>query len=156
GPLVLGVAFEDDRLVVHLDRPTEGIRLRGPGTNVPGEVGRDGTVVFDLRRDLYGRRVWLATAVYHLHRPGGLGAAATWRESLPVGVLSARHRLRVLPSRDGVGELHLGPPRADDELGAYGQEQLRSAYAVDERPTRADLWYFESFAGRSATDTPLA
>ena len=46
--------------------------------------------------------------------------------------------------------------RADDELGAYGQERLRASYAVDERPTDPDLWYFESFAGRSATDTPLA
>jgi CDP-glycerol glycerophosphotransferase (TagB/SpsB family) len=27
---------------------------------------------------------------------------------------------------------------------------------VDDRSTRPELWYFESFAGRSATDTPLA
>jgi CDP-glycerol glycerophosphotransferase (TagB/SpsB family) len=57
---------------------------------------------------------------------------------------------------DGPGELHLGPPRRDDELGAYGQERLRAAYAVDDREVDPGLWYFESFAGRSATDTPLA
>jgi CDP-glycerol glycerophosphotransferase (TagB/SpsB family) len=155
-PAVIGISLEGDRVVVQLDRPADGRRLRGPATDVAGEPRRDGTVVFDTRRDLYGRSVWLATAVYHLHRPGGLAAASTWRASLPVETVGERHRLRVLPGHDGVGELHLGPPRADDELGAYGQERLRAAYAVDERPTRHDLWYFESFAGCSATDTPLA
>ena len=148
--------LDGDRLVVQLDRPADGLRLRGPATDVAGEPRRDGTVTFDTRRDLYGRPAWLATAVYHLDRRGGLAAAAAWRSSLPVETVGDRHRLRVLPGRDGVGEIHLGPPRADDELGAYGQEQLRAAYAIDERPTDPDLWYFESFAGRSATDTPLA
>ncbi len=155
-PVVQGISLDGDRLVVQLDRPADGLRLRGPDTDIAGEPGRDGTVGFDTRRDLYGRSVWLPTAVYHLHRPGGLGAAATWRAALPVETVGDRHRLRVLPGRDGVGELHLGPPRADDELGAYGQERLRAAYTVDERATQRDLWYFECFAGRSATDTPLA
>ncbi len=155
-PAVQAVFLDGDRLVVQLDRSGDGLRLRGPATDVAGEARPDGTVVFDTRRDLYGRSVWLPTAVYHLDRPGGLQAAAPWRESLPVETVGDRHRLRVLPGRDGVGEIHLGPPRADDELGAYGQERLRAAYAVDDRPTRPDLWYVDSFAGRSATDTPLA
>jgi len=155
-PIVEDVFLDDDRLVVRLDRPVEGLRLRGPATDVPGEMQGDGTLVFDTRRDLYGRAVWLPTAVYHLDRPGGLGAATAWRDSLPVELVGARHRLRVLRGGDGPGEIHLGPPRADEELGPYGQERLRAAYAVDERPTRSDLWYFDSFAGRSATDTPLA
>jgi CDP-glycerol glycerophosphotransferase (TagB/SpsB family) len=156
GPVVHGVFLDRGLLVVQLDRPADGLRLRGPATDVSGEPRRDGTVAFDTRRDLYGRQVALPTAVYHLHRPGGLGAAVAWRDSLPVETVGDRHRLRVLPGQDGIGELHLGPPRSDDELGAYGRQRLRSEYAVDERPTRADLWYFESFAGRSATDTPLA
>jgi CDP-glycerol glycerophosphotransferase (TagB/SpsB family) len=155
-PVVHGVFLDGQQLVVQLDRPTDGLRLRGTGTDVPGEPRRDGTVVFDTRRDLYGRQVALPTAVYHLHRPGGLATATAWHDALPVETVGPRHRLRVLPARDGGCELHLGPPRADDELGAYGRQRLRAAYAVDERPTRTDLWYFESFAGRSATDTPLA
>jgi CDP-glycerol glycerophosphotransferase (TagB/SpsB family) len=155
-PLVHGVFLDGDRLVVQLDRPADGLRLRGPGTDVAGEPQRDGTVVFDTRRDLYGRSVWLPTAVYHLHHRGGLAAAPAWRERLPVETVGERHRLRVLPAHDAVGELHLGPPRADDELGSYGQQQLRAAYAVDGRPTEPGLWYFESFAGRTATDTPRA
>ncbi len=156
GPLVEAVALDGDRLVVRLDGPAEGLLLRGPGSDLAGESRRDGTVVFDLRRDLYGRQTLLPTAAYHLHRAGGLGVAPAWSERLPVEVLGTHHRLRVLPGGGGPGELHLGPPRADDELGAYGQEQLRSSYAADPRPTDPGLWYFECFAGRSATDTPRA
>jgi CDP-glycerol glycerophosphotransferase (TagB/SpsB family) len=155
-PVVREILLDEDRLVVRLDRPVEGLRLRGPATDLAGRAQRDGTVVFDTRRDLYGRAVWLPTAVYHLHRPGGLGVAAAWRDSLPVESVGSQHRLRVLRGGAGSGDIHLGPPRTDEELGAYGQERLRVAYALDERPTRPDLWYFDSFAGRSATDTPLA
>jgi CDP-glycerol glycerophosphotransferase (TagB/SpsB family) len=156
-PMVLDVTLDSDRLVVRLDRPAEGLRLRGPGTDLPGQSRGDDMIAFATSRDLYGRAVGLATAVYHLHRPEGLGLSADWRERLPVEVVGGRHRLRVLPGGDGGVELHLGPPRADDELGAYGQERLRAAYAVP-RPAGTDegLFYFESFAGRSATDTPLA
>ena len=156
GPLVEGVTLDGDLLVVHLDRPADGLRLRGAGSDLAGEARRDGTVVFDLRRDLYGRQTLLPTGVHRLHRAAGLGVATTWSERLPVEVLGAHHRLWVLPGGGGPGELHLGPPRADAELGPYGQEQLRSSYAADPRPTDAGLWYFESFAGRSATDTPHA
>jgi CDP-glycerol glycerophosphotransferase (TagB/SpsB family) len=158
-PAVQAVWLDGDQLVVQLDEPADGLRLRGPGTDLPGEARRDGTVVFETRRDLYGRPTWLPTARYRLELDdpaGGLGAAAAWRERLPVEVVGERHRLRVLPDGTTPGELHLGPPRADDELGAWGQEQLRAAYALDPRPTEPGLWYFESFAGRSATDTPLA
>jgi CDP-glycerol glycerophosphotransferase (TagB/SpsB family) len=154
-PLVEGVSLVDDHLVVRLDRSAAGLRLVGPDVDVTGEPRDDGTVGFDLRRDLYGRGVRLPTAVYTLQRPDGLGVAAAWRDRWPYEELGAHHRLRVLPG-GATGELHLGPPRADDELGAYGQERLRAAYAVDDRPTDPGLWYFESFAGRSATDTPLA
>ena len=155
-PLVEAITLDGDRLVVHLDAPAAGLRLRGPGTDLPGEPQRDGTVVLETQRDLYGRQVRLATARYHLERNGGVGLAPVCRARLPVESLGDRLRLRVLPDGDGPGELHLGPPRADDELGAYGQEQLRTSYAVDPRPTDPCLWYFESFAGRSATDTPRA
>ncbi|HEX3929502.1 MAG TPA: CDP-glycerol glycerophosphotransferase family protein [Nocardioides sp.] len=160
-PEVQSVTLEGELLVVRLDRPADGLRLRGPGTDVLGEPRRDGSVVFDTRRDHYGRQVWLPTAIYHLHGPDGLSATGAWRDSLPVEVVGDRHRLRVLPGGSGdgettAGELHLGPPRADDELGEHGQEVLRAAYAVDPRRADPQLWYFESFAGRSATDTPLA
>jgi CDP-glycerol glycerophosphotransferase (TagB/SpsB family) len=155
-PAVQAVWLDGDLLVVQLDEPADGLRLCGPGIDLQGEARRDGTVVFDTRRDLYGRAVWLPTARYRLERRGGLTAAPAWRERLPVEVVGERHRLRVLPDGTSPGELHLGPPRDDDELGAWGQEQLRASYAADPRPTDPGLWYFESFAGRSATDTPLA
>lgn len=155
GPAVVGIGLRGDRMVVHLDRPADGLRLRGPGIDIAGEPQRGGTVEFDTRRDLHGRQVWLPTGVYHLHRAGGLAVHPAWRDRWPYEVVGERHRLRALPGGT-TGELHLGPPRADDELGAYGQERLRASYTADERATDGDLWYFESFAGRSATDTPLA
>ncbi len=155
-PAVVAVWLDGDQLVVQLDEPADGLRLKGPGVDQPGEARRDGTIVFDTRRDLYGRVTWLPTGRYRLERRGGLGAVDQWRERLPVEVVGERHRLRILPDDSAAGALHLGPPRADDELGAWGQEQLRASYAAEPRPTEPGLWYFESFAGRSATDTPLA
>jgi CDP-glycerol glycerophosphotransferase (TagB/SpsB family) len=155
-PAVVAVRLDGDRLVVQLDAPADGLHLRGHGVDVAGEPLRDGTVVFDTRRDLYGRVTSLPTGRYRLERRGGLGADPQWAARLPVEVVGDRHRLRVLPDDGGPGALHLGPPRADDELGAWGQEQLRASYAADPRPTEPGIWSFESFAGRSATDTPLA
>ena len=101
--------------------------------------------------------MWLPTAVYHLHRPGGLGPSAR------PGVTGCPARSSATATGSGFCRAATGPASstwarlaADDELGAYGQERLRASYAVDERATDPDLWYFESFAGRSATDTPLA
>jgi CDP-glycerol glycerophosphotransferase (TagB/SpsB family) len=155
-PAVADLWLDGDRLVVRLDEPADGLRMRGPGVDVPGVARGDGTVAFDTRREHYGRPTWLPTARYRLERPGGLGATVEWRSKLPVEVVGEHHRLRVLPDGTTTGELHVGPPRADDELGAFGQERLRASYAADDRPTDPGLWYFESFAGRSATDTPLA
>jgi CDP-glycerol glycerophosphotransferase (TagB/SpsB family) len=156
GPAVAAVGLDGDHLVVHLDAPAEDLRLKGPHAEVPGETRPDGTVVFDLRRDLYGRPAWLPTARYRLERRGGLEGTAEWCGRLPVEIVGEHHRLRVLPDGPTPGELHLGPPRADLELGAFAQQRLRASYAADPRPTDPGLWYFESFAGRSATDTPLA
>ena len=98
------------------------------------------------------------TAVYHLHRAGGLGVAAAWRERLPVEVRRRpHHRLRVLPGGRRSGR---APPRPAPRRRRA--RRLRPAAAAGgvrrRRRGRRDptLWYFESFAGRSATDTPLA
>ena len=46
-------------------------------------------------------------------------------------------------------------PLADDEAGAYAQQQLRRWYAED-HPIEPDLAYFQSYTGQTATDSPLA
>ena len=52
--------------------------------------------------------------------------------------------------------LGLGAPLGDDELGPRAQERLQASYVLDDRPVDPDLCYFETYAGRSATDSPLA
>jgi len=129
-PAVQALALDGDRLVVHPDAPADGLRLRGPHTDVPVSPQRERTVVVDLRRDLYGRQVWLPDRALPPRAAGRPDRGARL-----AGTPAGRGRRRPSsaprpPPRDGPGELHLGPPRADDELGAYSQEQLRASYAV--------------------------
>ena len=42
-PRVVSVTLDGDQLVVRLEQPVDGLRLRGPGTDVLGEPRRDGT-----------------------------------------------------------------------------------------------------------------
>ena len=112
-PVVHGVFLDGDRLVSGwAGRQTA--RLRG-GHRHRRRPRRDGTVVFATRRDLYGRSVHLATAVYTSSAPG-IGAAAAGA-SRSRRDRRCRHRLRVLPVVP-MSASSTRPPRADDELGA--------------------------------------
>ena len=82
-PVVHDIDLDGDRSSSDWTDPPTGLRLRGPGTDLEGEARGHGTVVFPTRRDLYGRQVRLATAVYHLHHPGGLAVRSAWRDRLP-------------------------------------------------------------------------
>lgn len=154
---VSDIWISGDSVLVDGSGPLAELRLTGPGVDVPAELDADGHARLDTRTTLFGRPVWLPTARYRLAHPGGVGGDLDWLERLPVEQLGGHHRLRVLDSDEpGPGVLHLGPPLVDTELGAYGQERLRATYAVCEAPTNPRLFYFESYAGRSATDSPLA
>jgi CDP-glycerol glycerophosphotransferase (TagB/SpsB family) len=100
--------------------------------------------------------VRLPSGRYLLQHPDGVRTAGALADALPRETVGRWHRLRVLPDGGGSPALHLGPPMADEEIGAYGQERLRRAYAARSTPTDPDTFYFESYAGRSATDSPLA
>ena len=141
---VAGTKVEDLRLVM-----SSGVHLDG----VSGDQG--GTVRFTTSSDLYGRAVALPAGRYRVSHPDGVQVDAALARSLPCELLGERHRLRV--ARDGEAlVLQLGPPLADDEIGAFRQQQLRDRYTASLEPTQPDLVYFDSYAGRSATDSPLA
>ena len=107
-----------DRLVVRLDRPADGLRLRGPGTDLAGEArGRRHGRLRHPARPLRPRRSGSRRRSTTCTAPGVSALAATWRDRLPVEVVGDRHRLRVLPGGGGPGELHLGPPRARRRAG---------------------------------------
>jgi CDP-glycerol glycerophosphotransferase (TagB/SpsB family) len=156
GILVEAVALEGDDLVVRTNRDAHGLRLVGHGLDRAGRPGARGEQRFDTGADLFGRPVRLPSGRYTLQHPDGVRTAAGLRDALPVEAVGRWHRLRVLRNGSGSPALHLGPPIRDDEIGAYGQEQLRRAYADTRGPTRPDTFYFDSYAGRSATDSPLA
>ncbi|CUR54433.1 exported hypothetical protein [metagenome] len=119
------------------------------------ETGDSAELRYATAVDLYGRSVRLGPGRYRLTHPDGVLACGDLADALPLDLVGQTHRLRVL-REPGQLVLHLTPPLADDELGAYHQQQLRDAYTTTAAPTHPDLLYFESYAGRSATDSPLA
>ena len=158
---VTRVGFAGPDLVVGL-APGTGSRARdltllGPtGGHIRATPAEDGgSVRFATSTDLYGRTVGLPVGRYRLSHPDGVHAGTALGESLPCEVVGERHRVRVAGD-DGTLVLHLGPPLADDEIGAFNQQRLRDHYAAVIEPARSDLVYFDSYAGRSATDSPLA
>ena len=148
------VRLEDDVLVLAGRGALDGVRLVGPRTDLEARPDR-----IPLARDRFGRAVGLATAPYRLTAPGGVGFGAALRQRLPLELPGARHRVQVTSPDDGEPLLLVGPPFADDEIGPYAQQRLRDEYADwagGGLPVTPGLFYFESFAGGSATDSPLA
>jgi CDP-glycerol glycerophosphotransferase (TagB/SpsB family) len=160
GAVVLhDVRLEDDALVVTGDGDLSGLRLAGPRTDLPARLDGGGSARIPLVRDRFGREVGLATAPYRLTAPGGVGCAAGLRQRLPLELPGDRHRVQVTRPDGGEPVLLVGPPFADHEIGPWAQQRLREEYAAwagGELPVTAGLFYFESFAGGSATDSPLA
>jgi CDP-glycerol glycerophosphotransferase (TagB/SpsB family) len=74
----------------------------------------------------------------------------------PLELSLGTYRPTVLRGRAGQLLIRLQPPLKDDELGPYAQQRLRSAYAVDDRPTDPRLVLFSCYAGTAATDSPRA
>ena len=151
GLLIEAVALEGDDLVVCTNGDADGLRLVGHGLDL---AGRPGARRAALRHERGPVRpsVRLPSGRYTLYPDGVRTAAGLW-DALPVEVVGRWHR-RVLRDRV-VTALHLGPlirtTRSAPTAGA-----VRRAYADTRAPTRPDTFYFDSYAGRSATDSPLA
>ena len=153
------VRLEDDALVVTGGGDLSGLRLVGPRTDLLARPDDEGSARIPLARDRFGRAVGLATAPYRLTAPGGVGCAAALRQRLPLELPGDRHRVQVTRPDDGEPLLLVGPPFADHEIGPWAQQRLREEYAAwagGALPITSGLFYFESFAGGSATDSPLA
>ena len=157
GVVVRGVGLDQRGLSVEVTGAATGMSLTGPHGAVIAGAPNGPEVCFPLTDDLYGRSVHLSSAAYALAHPSGVWAGAELWDALPVEVVGPRHRLRLVRGAEpGALVLHLGPPIADDEVGPWAQQRLRSGYAAATGPTDPELVYFESYAGRSATDSPLA
>jgi CDP-glycerol glycerophosphotransferase (TagB/SpsB family) len=160
GPVVVtDLALDDDALLVDGVGPLGGLRLLGRG-DVPVGVSvepRPGGVRIELAAQSFGARRWLATGSYRLvAATDNVTVAEPLRSRLPETRLAVHHRVRAHLGPRGGLVLDLAPPLADDEVGAYAQERLQASYRDTEPPVDPTLCYFESYAGRTATDSPRA
>ena len=157
----------DPRVVVHdlvLDETDLVVTVEGSGRlRLLDERGREvgtadaSSTRIPLRDELFGRERWLPTGHYRLVTPHGPATVTDGLIArLPLEQVGPRHRLHATLGPSGGLLLHLGAPLADDEQGAYAQHHLVSAYRDDDTPLDRRLVYFESYTGRTATDSPRA
>ncbi len=158
---------DPDPLVVHdlvLDGTDLVVTVDGPGRlRLLDDRGREvgsadaSSTRIQLRDELFGRERWLPTGHYRLVTPHG---PATLTDGLvarlPLEQVGPRHRLHATVGPAGGLLLHLGAPLADDEQGRYAQHHLVSTYRDDDTLLDRSLVYFESYGGRTATDSPRA
>ena len=151
--LVRDVRLEDDALVVDLEG--EGTLILVDEDDRPLGAATATRPRIPLRHEHFGRDRLLPTGHYRLvvgGRPPRMADGLVDR--IPVEQVGRHHRLRTMLGPAGGLLLHLGPPLADDELGRHAQARLVEAYAADHRPVDPDVFYFESYVGRSASDSP--
>lgn len=160
GPVtVAGLDVVDDGLLLTATGRVDDLRvLRRGDVPIPVPVRRDGDrVAVALETDVLGRATALPPGSYRIVA-GEANVAVTGdlRARLPAEVRTASHRVRAHLGPRGGLVVELGPPLADDEAGRRAQERLQAAYRLDDRPLDPGLVYFESYAGRTATDSPRA
>jgi CDP-glycerol glycerophosphotransferase (TagB/SpsB family) len=124
------------------------------------------TATFQLTEDPWGlgprplpagtwQVVWLAGGRAG-QRAVDLPVPAALAERTPIELPLGVYRPSVLRGRAGQLLVRLQPPLRDDELGPHAQQRLRSAYALEARPTDPGLVLFNCYAGTGATDSPRA
>ncbi len=161
--VVSGLALDGDVLVVSVlgeGHHLADLRLldpQGRRVAVHGATAPAGTVRLELRADHFGVPTWLAPGGYRLVTgTGNVAVGEELRGRLPFELRGERHRVRPHLGPRGGLVLGLGAPLGDDEAGPRAQEVLREGYARTTVPVHPDLYYFETYAGRTATDSPLA
>ncbi|MCW2757796.1 MAG: hypothetical protein JWO46_1542 [Nocardioidaceae bacterium] len=157
GPLqAYAVRREDDWIAVDVRGPVRGTPvLRGPAGILSGHV--DGsTIRFQLLTEDFGTAPRPAsTGAYRLV----VGSSEVpWEpaaeDDVGYDLATASHRVYVRRTRRSGVSLVLRPPLRDDELGAFAQSRLLTAYDV-QRPL-LDRVLLESAGGRGCTGSPLA
>ncbi|MGL5824131.1 MAG: CDP-glycerol glycerophosphotransferase family protein [Nocardioides sp.] len=172
--LVVSGAGRLGSVVLHPERPAADLTATpattAPITRVPvQDTARlaadldDGEVLFSLETVRFGRLGPLPPGRYRLvSSRGHTQATAELRAKAPIHRVGPTYRLQIDVDRArrwlGVDpvRLWLRPPLTDDELGPYAQQRLQDRYRSHLGPVDPEVYYFETYAGRSATDNPLA
>ncbi|RYP88026.1 hypothetical protein EKO23_04030 [Nocardioides guangzhouensis] len=169
-PYAVSVEVGDDLVVRVAEGPVGELDLCLGARRVPATLEREpeGTVAarFPLVVDDWGlgSRALPAGTWHVTWRPRGPVAGRGGELALSPGLVARTpydldapdHRARLLRGLRGQLLLQLQPPLADDELGPWAQQRLRSAYVVTDRPVDPGLALFSSYAGTGATDSPRA
>ncbi|WBU38164.1 CDP-glycerol glycerophosphotransferase family protein [Homoserinibacter sp. YIM 151385] len=158
-PAVTGLAFDAPRaeLRVRTTGLPRGARLVLAGGRATVEdAGSGEEAVFPLLRERWGaEHLALPSGDYALRieRDGEAPATRLELGARPVHALHDLLRLDAVAEAGGL-VVRIGPPLADDELGAAAQARLEREYrAAPDSPEEAV--FFESFYGRSASCNPL-
>jgi CDP-glycerol glycerophosphotransferase len=145
------------------------LRLEGRRTRLDADVDEVGGVLqarLPTHHDEWGLgatavgpgRYWLRLlhgATPEQQVPGRVLVGEELLDRLVAPTVDAVHRFR--PARRGrEAGLVLQPPVADEDLAPRGQARLQEWYRRCELPVDPDLVYLQSYAGASATDSPLA
>lgn len=152
--LVGGLGIEGGDLVVDLSGPGT-LRLVDTDDRALGTIDAEHPRL-TLRGQHFGRERWLPTGFYRLVSERGAPCITEdFVATLPLERVGDHHRLLATLGPAGGILLHLGPPLADDEQGPWAQQRLVESYAESAPPLDPGTAYFESYAGRAATDSPL-
>ena len=146
------------------------LRLRHRRLTVPGSVQFESEghfeVTFSLRWDEWGLgEAAVPSGTYHLELIVGDETPEIRQHVMADPELAARSpeeslgdefrmRVRTTPRQRVV--IHLGPPLAGDEIGAFNQRLLQDFHARNDHAVEENAVYLQAYVGESATDSPLA
>jgi CDP-glycerol glycerophosphotransferase len=146
---VAEVELTADHLRLEVPGPVSSAVLVGPRERIDGTV-EGAKLVFPLQRTRWGvPDLAPPSGDYQLLLDGEPARLTVWPRAC---LLTDLFRATVLATGGGL-VLRIGPPLADDELGAAAQRRLRLASLLPH--PRENAVYLESFYGRSASDNPL-
>ena len=162
-PYARSVEVGDDLVVRVGGGSPAGLDLCLGPRRLPATIGHDpdGSLVarFPLAVDDWGLGARpLSAGTWHV-RTGAGGELALGPDLVarsPLELDAPDHRARLLRGLRGQLLLQLQPPLADEELGPWAQQRLRSSYAASDRPVDPGQVLFSSYAGTGATDSPRA
>ena len=162
-PYARSVEVGDDLVVRVGGGSPAGLDLCLGPRRIPATIGHDpdGSLVarFPLAVDDWGLGARpLSAGTWHV-RTGAGGELALGPDLVarsPLELDAPDHRARLLRGLRGQLLLQLQPPLADEELGPWAQQRLRSSYAASDRPVDPGEVLFSSYAGTGATDSPRA
>lgn len=145
----------------------QGPRVQLRGEMTPGDADGRFEAVVPLVLDEWGTgTAFVPVGTYRIVLSAG-GASADpdvrplmigqpLESTLPIYQRAEAFRMRLHRGAAGRPCIRLAKPYRDEEVGAFAQQRLRAAYQCSTVPIDDHAVYLQSYAGNTATDSPLA